>query len=80
MINSLQRINKLAQKERKEGLTTDEELEKQNLRQEYLQEFRGQVLNTLSGLKIIDPQGNDVTPEKVKDLKGSSLLKEKGLN
>ncbi|EUJ40681.1 DUF896 domain-containing protein [Brochothrix campestris] len=35
------------------------------LRQAYLAEIKGQVLNTVSGLKIMDEQGNDVTPKKI---------------
>lgn len=35
------------------------------LQQDYLREIRGQVLNTVSGITVLDPLGNDVTPDKV---------------
>lgn len=69
MITNLQRINDLAKKERDEGLTNAEMVEQQVLREDYLREIRGQVLNTFTGLKMLDPLGNDVTPEKVRQLK-----------
>lgn len=69
MITNLQRINELAKKERDEGLTNAEMVEQQVLREDYLREIRGQVLNTFTGLKMLDPLGNDVTPEKVRQLK-----------
>jgi uncharacterized protein YnzC (UPF0291/DUF896 family) len=69
MINSLQRINELAKKQREVGLTNAEKVEQQVLREDYLREIRGQVLHTFSGLKMLDPLGNDVTPEKVRMLK-----------
>ncbi|MGN7356526.1 DUF896 domain-containing protein [Paenibacillus sp. SAF-054] len=66
MIPSLARINALAKKEREEGLTNAERVEQQVLREDYLREIRGQVLHSFSGLKIVDPLGNDVTPEKIR--------------
>ena len=69
MIDSLKRINELAKKQREEGLTNAEKVEQQVLREDYLREIRGQVLDTFSGLKVMDQLGNDVTPEKVRNLK-----------
>nr|WP_263327871.1 DUF896 domain-containing protein [Neobacillus sp. Marseille-Q6967] len=69
MINFLQRINELAKKQREEGLTNAEKVEQQVLREDYLREIRGQVLHTFSRMKVLDPLGNDVTPEKVQNLK-----------
>ncbi|MDR0271517.1 DUF896 domain-containing protein [Paenibacillus sp.] len=66
MIPILKRINELAQKEREEGLTNAERVEQQVLREDYLREIRGQVLKSFQGLTIVDPEGNDVTPEKVR--------------
>ena len=31
--------------------------------------IRGQVENQLSGIKVVDEEGNDVTPDKIKELK-----------
>ncbi|CAM3164862.1 MULTISPECIES: DUF896 domain-containing protein [Paenibacillus] len=73
MIKHLGRINELAKKEREEGLTNAERVEQQVLREDYLREIRGQVLNTFSVLTILDPDGNDVTPDKVRNEKGISL-------
>jgi len=65
MINGLDRINELAKKQRVEGLTNAEMVEQIVLQQDYLREIRGQVLNTVSGITVLDPLGNDVTPEKL---------------
>lgn len=73
MIKGLDRINELAKKQREAGLTDAEKMEQQALRQDYLRQIRGQVLDTFSVLTVIDPLGNDVTPEKVRNEKGSSL-------
>lgn len=69
MIDLLQRINELAKKQREKGLTNAEKVEQQVLREDYLRAIRGQVLSTFSGMKVLDPLGNDVTPEKVRNLK-----------
>lgn len=66
MINNLGRINELAKKQREEGLTNAELVEQQVLREDYLREIRGQVLDTFSGMTVLDPLGNDVTPDKLR--------------
>jgi len=43
--------------------------EQQSLHEDYLSEIRGQVLHTFTGLKVQDPLGNDVTPERIRKLK-----------
>lgn len=73
MITSLTRINELARKEREEGLTKSEWVEQIALREDYLREIRGQVRNSLSGVTIVDPLGNDVTPEKIRSLRKDAL-------
>ncbi|MCG7377174.1 DUF896 domain-containing protein [Paenibacillus sp. ACRSA] len=66
MIPILGRINELSRKQRSSiGLTQAEELEQQELRKQYLQAIRGQVLTTMLGVSVVDPLGNDVTPEKL---------------
>lgn len=68
MIDFLPRINELAKKKRQAGLTKAEKVEQQLLREDYLRVIRGQVLDTFTGLKVVDPLGNDVTPEKISHL------------
>lgn len=75
MITSIERINELARKQKAEGLTLAEKVEQQSLREDYLREIRGQVLNTFSGLTVIDPLGNDVTPDKIRVEKKKTLDK-----
>jgi len=70
MIKGLDRINELAKKQREEGLTNAEMVEQTVLQQDYLREIRGQVQNTVTGITVIDPLGEDVTPEKLRQEKG----------
>lgn len=65
----IERINYLARKSKKEGLTKEEKLEQKKLRSEYIQNFRKSFKNQITSLTVIDPLGNDVTPEKVKQIK-----------
>lgn len=63
------RINELAKKAKSGSLTDEEKAEQQKLRQEYLQGVRASMKNTLKTVTIVDPEGNDVTPEKLKQEK-----------
>ncbi|RQX26312.1 DUF896 domain-containing protein [Staphylococcus warneri] len=65
----LNRINELANKEKVQTLSVEEKQEQQALRQDYLKMIRGQVLNTFSTMKVVDPLGQDLTPDKVYDLR-----------
>ncbi|CAM3306493.1 DUF896 family protein [Vagococcus sp. PNs007] len=69
------RINELANKSKAEGLTLAEQTEQKELRQEYLERFRGGMRNHIEGMKVVDEKGNDVTPDKLK-----GIQKEKGLH
>ena len=71
----ISRINELAKNKIEGKLTHTEEKEQQLLRQEYLEAFRGGMRNHIEGLKIVDEEGNDVTPDKLK-----AIQKEKGLH
>lgn len=52
-INSLiERINELSRKQRSVGLEDWEKAEQESLRQEYLKFIRGQVVDTLSHVKV----------------------------
>lgn len=71
----IERINELARKKKTVGLTQAEQAEQLLLRQEYLEAFRGGMRNHIEGLKVVDEEGNDVTPEKLKQIQ-----REKGLH
>lgn len=74
MIESLARINEFAKKEREEGLTNAEQVYQQVLREDYLREISGQVRDTVHGITVIDPLGDDVTPEKLRQQKKEKEL------
>lgn len=65
----LDRINYLAKKAKTEALTDAEKEEQKKLRKEYLEGFRSSFKNQITNLTVIDPEGKDVTPEKVKRIK-----------
>lgn len=72
--DKIARINELARKAKNSKLTEDEAKEQTRLRAEYLQSFRSSMLNTLKGVTIVDPEGKDVTPEKLKEEKMKNKL------
>lgn len=65
----IKRINELANKSKVRELTKKEKKEQEKLRKEYLGQIRGQVKNQLASVKVVDEEGEDVTPDKLKDLK-----------
>ena len=67
MIASLTRINELSKIAKEVGLTKAQQVEQQVLREDYLRQIRGQVESSVTGLTIIDPISNDVTPDKLKE-------------
>jgi uncharacterized protein YnzC (UPF0291/DUF896 family) len=64
----LARINELSKKAKSGGLTTEEAKEQSSLRSEYLQVFRSSMKDTIEQVRVFDPNGNEVTPEKVRDI------------
>ncbi|WP_404452720.1 DUF896 domain-containing protein [Virgibacillus necropolis] len=64
----LERINILAKKAKADGLTEEEKKEQKTLRREYLDNVRSSFKNQFKTMTVKDPEGNDVTPKKVKDL------------
>ncbi|EDP67742.1 hypothetical protein CAT7_11820 [Carnobacterium sp. AT7] len=71
----MERINVLANKAKTKGLTIQEQVEQKKLRDAYIEAFRGGMRKTIEGVKIVDEEGTDVTPDKLKDIQ-----KEKGLH
>ena len=61
------RINELAKKKKTEGLTAEEKVEQAKLREEYIEGYRRSVRHHI--------EGNDVTPEKLRQVQ-----REKGLH
>ncbi|MDX1807289.1 MAG: DUF896 domain-containing protein [Paenisporosarcina sp.] len=68
------RINELSKKSKSIGLTIEEAKEQTSLRKEYLETFRSSMKNTIENVTVIDPEGNDVTPDKVKAIKEKKFL------
>lgn len=71
----IDRINELARKKKVEGLTPEELVEQAKLREEYIEGYRRAVRHHIEGIKIVDEEGNDLTPEKLKQVQ-----REKGLH
>ena len=60
----INRINELAKISKERELTINEIKERDELRKIYLKEFRKGFAQTLSGVKVVDEKGNDVTPKR----------------
>ncbi len=67
--DKIQRINELSRKSKESSLTEAEKKEQKNLRQEYLASLRSSFKNQLHSIKVVDEEGTDVTPEKLKESK-----------
>lgn len=52
----------------------EEAKEQSSLRKEYLETFRSTMRDTIESVKVIDPEGNDVTPAKVQEAKKGKFL------
>ena len=68
------RINELSKKKKMGTLTEAEAKEQTQLRKEYLDTFRNSMRETIENVKVVDQEGNDVTPEKVKEAKKKKFL------
>lgn len=65
----IQEINELARKSKTVGLSEEEKKRQHELRQEYLRIFRSGFKQQLQSIKVVDKNGNDVTPKKLKSAK-----------
>ena len=55
---TIDRINELAHKSKKEGLTPSEKEEQKRLRQEYIEAIRGNIRSQLDNVDIIEADGS----------------------
>ena len=62
-------INELAHKSKTVGLSEEEKQRQHELRQEYLRIFRSGFDQQLKSIKVVDANGRDVTPKKLKKAK-----------
>lgn len=69
------RINELAKKHKESSLTKEEEAERALLHKEYIASYRMSLRAHIEGIKLVDEEGNDVTPEKLRQVQ-----REKGLH
>lgn len=67
----IDRINELSLKSKTDELTSSEKIEQKNLREEYIQSVRSSLKSNLLSVKVVDEDGNDVTPNKLKKEKAN---------
>lgn len=63
----IDRINVLARKAKTEGLTPEEEKEREMLRKEYIEAYRASLRSQLESIRVVDDKGNK-RPLKKKNL------------
>ncbi|BBH26539.1 DUF896 domain-containing protein [Intestinibaculum porci] len=57
-------INALAHKSKEVGLTDEEKERQQALRAKYIEIFKGNLRSQLENIRVVDPNGNDITPRR----------------
>ena len=72
-ILELDRINELARTAKNRALTAEELAERDILRQSYIQAVTGQLKAHLASVTVIDPDGRDVTPSKLRDAQAAGI-------
>lgn len=70
------RINQLAKKTKEDGLTNEENEERQKLRKEFLANFRESFRSQVEMMQVFDKSGKEVTPEKVKGIQRDKGLRD----
>lgn len=70
----IKRINELAHKKKKEGLTMAEKVEQNKLRREFLDDLRGNLRSQLNNIDMVNPDG---TVENLGEKYGGINNKEK---
>ena len=58
------RINELSKISKIRELTDNEKQEREDLRKVYIKQFKEGFKQTLENVKVVDSNGNDVTPTK----------------
>lgn len=76
----IDRINELAKKKKTVGLTESEKVEQAELRQEYIEGYKRSLRHHLTGIKLVDEEGNDVTPEKLRQIQREEGLHGRSLD
>ncbi|MDO4432159.1 MAG: DUF896 family protein [Aerococcaceae bacterium] len=76
----IERLNFLARKKKSDGLSEAEQQEQQQLRQEYLENLRFGMRHHIEGMKIVDEEGTDVTPDKLKQIQAEKQLHNRHLD
>ncbi|MDO5058805.1 MAG: DUF896 domain-containing protein [Neisseria sp.] len=72
-IPELTRINELANIAKSRALTNEELTERTELRRRYLDAVKGQMNNILSTCTVVDSEGNDVTPLKLRAAQAAGM-------
>ena len=72
----LKKINELAHKAKAGTITKEEEDQQAELRKEYLKNFRAAFKSQIEMLQVYDKQGNEVTPEKVREIQRKRGLRD----
>ena len=60
----ISRINELSRLSKIRELTKEEKEEQSKLRKQYLELFKQGFKQSLDNVKVVDPKGNDITPNK----------------
>lgn len=69
----IKRINELSRKSKAEGLTEEEKLEQQMLRKQFIADFRGNLVEQLNSIDVVNPDGTvENLGEKYAEKKGLS--------
>lgn len=67
LIKELPRLNELAKIAKERELTVEEQSERAMLRKKYLEAVRGATKEMLLNSTVKDIEGNDVTPQKLRE-------------
>ena len=71
----INRINEKKKKKKAGTLTPEEKVEQAQRREEYIEGYRRPIRHHIEGIKLVDEDVNDVTPEKLRQVQ-----REKGLH